>query len=62
MYKKLADKRGTREYDMWFLKYSPALNEEMANKPKKQKKTKKTYKKRGKNMRSKTVKFSDLFK
>jgi len=25
MYKKLADKRGTREYDMWFLKYSPGM-------------------------------------
>jgi hypothetical protein len=26
MYKKLADKRGTREYDMWFLKYSPGIS------------------------------------
>jgi len=26
MYKKLADKRGTREYDMWFLKYTPGLS------------------------------------
>jgi hypothetical protein len=28
MYKKLADKRGTREYDMWFLKYTPGLSKQ----------------------------------
>jgi hypothetical protein len=64
MYKKLADQRGTREYDMWFLKYSPALNnEKLAQKEDKRK----TQKKRGRKSKSKsktrssTIKFSKLF-
>lgn len=31
MYKKLADKRGTREYDEWFLKYSPSEEKKKEN-------------------------------
>ena len=66
MYKKLADQRGTREYDMWFLKYSPALNnEKLVQKEDKRK----TQKKRGRKPKSKsksktrssTIKFSKLF-
>jgi hypothetical protein len=58
MYKKLADKRGSREYDMWFLKYSPALRKEneeiklessVENPPEKKNKT---QKKRGRKPKS----------
>jgi hypothetical protein len=45
MYKKLADKRGSREYDMWFLKYSPGLNDNK-NVVKSDTKPNKTHKKR----------------
>jgi len=64
MYKKLSDQRGTREYDMWFLKYSPALNKEKQDKQKD--KSSKTQKKRAKSnktkTRSSTNKFSKLFR
>jgi len=60
MYKKLADQRGTREYDMWFLKYSPALNKDKAQKNEKQNKT---HKKRVKSKyRASTSKFSKLLR
>ena len=67
MYKKLADKRGTREYDMWFLKYSPAINNEK-NAQKPEKRSNKTQKKRGKSNKQKpktkstTVRFRKLFR
>ena len=60
MYKKLADKRGTREYDMWFLKYSPALSKEKEKNPieilteKPPEKQNKTQKKRGRKSKSKS--------
>jgi hypothetical protein len=68
MYKKLSDQRGTREYDMWFLKYSPALNHEKT--AKKGDTQNKTLKKRGKNRKlksktqskSSTIKFGNLFR
>jgi hypothetical protein len=67
MYKKLADQRGTREYDMWFLKYSPALNNEkreQKREPKSEKRNK-TQKKRGRKPKSKskstTIRFDKLF-
>jgi hypothetical protein len=56
MYKKLMDKRGTREYEMWFLKYSPSTT-----KPTATKKTRK-YRKKRKNTFSKRVRFSSIFK
>ena len=67
MYKKLADKRGTREYDMWFLKYSPAINNDK-NAQKPEKRSNKTQKKRGKSNKQKpktkstTVRFRKLFR
>jgi hypothetical protein len=67
MYKKLADKRGTREYDMWFLKYSPAINNEKTAQ-KVQKLSNKTQKNRGKSNKQKpkskstTVRFRKLFR
>lgn len=58
-FKKLMNKKGTREYNMWFLKYKPELNttpvinEEETNKPKN-----KTQKKKKKS-KNKTVKEDD---
>lgn len=61
MYKKLADKRGTREYEMWFLKYTPALAKENTTVEKLKgateqntKKQNKTQKKRERKSKSKT--------
>ena len=57
MYEKLKSKKGTKEYDEWFLKYSPTTNiidKELKKKKKKRKtrKTKKKLKKTRKNRRS----------
>jgi hypothetical protein len=46
-FKELKDKRGTREYDMWFLKYTFDKD-----KPKPKPKQKKTIKKRPKQIKS----------
>jgi hypothetical protein len=56
MYKKLADKRGTREYEMWFLKYNPSLNKEKEEKKLEitGEKQNKTQKKRGRKSKSKS--------
>jgi len=69
MYKKLSDQRGSREYEMWFLKYSPALIKEKESQ--KTEKQNKTQKKRGRKPKSKsktrssyktsTIRFSKLF-
>jgi hypothetical protein len=67
MYKKLADKRGTREYDMWFLKYSPAIHKEKTEQ-KAEKRDNKTQKKRGKPNKQKlksksgTMRFRKIFR
>ena len=48
MYQKLKSKRGTKEYDEWFLKYSPTadiVEKEMKSKKKKKRKTRKAKKK-----------------
>jgi hypothetical protein len=50
-FKELSDKKGTREYNMWFLKYNPAekskfYNVDTSNKFLKKNKYNKTYKKR----------------
>ena len=63
MYKKLADQRGSREYDMWFLKYSPALNNEKQKPEKRNKTQKKREHKRWRKQKSKstTIRFDKLF-
>ena len=51
MYQKLKSKRGTKEYDEWFLKYSPTTEKEekeIKKNKKKNKKNRKTRKKRRK--------------
>lgn len=64
MYKKLKNKRGTKEYEEWFLKYSPTLQKvDKEEKPKKKhymKKHKTRRKGRGKKKKGKTkrVKFN----
>ena len=47
MYEKLKSKKGTKEYDEWFLKYSPTANivDKEIKKKKKKKKTRKARKK-----------------
>ena len=48
MYQKLKSKRGTKEYDEWFLKYSPTadiVEKEIKSKKKKKRKTRKAKKK-----------------
>ena len=37
MFRKLANKRGTREYDEWFLKYNPAIKKDKKEKEEKEK-------------------------
>ena len=69
MYKKLANQRGTREYDMWFLKYTPLLNEEKKQEKKQEKKPEKNpekqHEKTKKNRKPKSLtkktRFSRLF-
>ena len=70
MYKKLADKRGTREYDMWFLKYSPDAqkSKKTEESPKSEEevvvqnvKHQKTKSKRTKKSTTKKVRFMQIF-
>jgi len=69
MYKKLANQRGTREYDMWFLKYTPLIYDEKKQEKKQEKKLEnknetqkeKTRKNRKPKSTTKKTRFSTLF-
>jgi hypothetical protein len=64
-YKELAEKRGTKEYDMWFLKYSPENIRKKSGTESKKSLTEKEKPKKAKNTtvkKTKQVRFMEIFK
>jgi len=60
-YKELSSKRGTYEYNMWFLKYSPSYGQEKKEKKSPDAKTIKKTPKRRAQQKTKKVRFFNIF-